>query len=534
MTALIFAGHSVVGKLAVGEIGPMTLTFLRWSLACGPIWFAARRNIGADFPVLRRRWLYVASVGALGYTSFNALFYLSAHYTSALNMSLIQSCIPALVLIGAGLGFGARPTLPQSLGAAATIAGVATIAAQGDFARIATLGFNFGDALLLIACLFYAYYTLALRYRPAVSSIGFLAGHGAGGVHHFDSAVSHGKFGGKVWRGRAPKASQCCSTPRWGRRSSRKCCIMRGVELIGPGRAGVFVNLVPIFGAFLAVGLLGEPLAAYHLVAMALVVGGIVLAQRGRGRRHENRETGRAPRCARGEVCRTTLREGVMGEWIDLKAADGFDLKAWRAAPRGAPKGGVVVIQEIFGVNHHIRSVTDRLAAAGYLAIAPAVFDRVERGVELGYDQPGMAKGMELAGKMDREKALADIAAAIAAASAGGKVGITGFCMGGTYAWARRGAAFGSVGGGRLLRRRHRRPQGFEAESSDDAAFRREGRPHPHRRRERGRGSCTPTCRFISTPPATASTATSGRATTSRAPTLAWERTLAFFAEHVG
>jgi carboxymethylenebutenolidase len=145
-----------------------------------------------------------------------------------------------------------------------------------------------------------------------------------------------------------------------------------------------------------------------------------------------------------------------MGEWIDLTAADGFKAKAWRAAPAGKPKGGIVVIQEIFGVNHHIRSVTDRFAAAGYLAVAPGVFDRVEPGVELNYDQPGIAKGMELAGKMDRAKALSDIAAAIAAAGAGGKVGITGFCMGGTYTWlaaanlAGLSAAVGYYGGGIL------------------------------------------------------------------------------------
>ena len=124
-----------------------------------------------------------------------------------------------------------------------------------------------------------------------------------------------------------------------------------------------------------------------------------------------------------------------MGEWTTLKAADGFELKAWRSAPKGAPKGAVVVIQEIFGVNHHIRSVTDRVAEAGYLAIAPAVFDRVEKDVELDYDQPGIANGMELAGKMDRAKTLSDIEAAIAAVKSAGKVGITGFCMGGTYAW---------------------------------------------------------------------------------------------------
>jgi carboxymethylenebutenolidase len=145
-----------------------------------------------------------------------------------------------------------------------------------------------------------------------------------------------------------------------------------------------------------------------------------------------------------------------MGEWTTLKAADGFELKAWLAAPKGAPKGAVVVIQEIFGVNAHIRSVTDRVAEAGYLAIAPAVFDRVEKDVELNYDQAGMGKGMEIAGKMDRTKTLSDIAAAIEAVKSAGKVGITGFCMGGTYTWLAAAqlpglsAASGYYGGGIL------------------------------------------------------------------------------------
>ncbi len=87
-----------------------------------------------------------------------------------------------------------------------------------------------------------------------------------------------------------------------------------------------------------------------------------------------------------------------MGEWIKLKASDGFELTAWRAAPQGAPKGGIVVIQEIFGVNHHIRAVADRFAAQGYLAIAPAVFDRVEPGVELkATTRTACSKGMGIA-----------------------------------------------------------------------------------------------------------------------------------------
>jgi carboxymethylenebutenolidase len=115
-----------------------------------------------------------------------------------------------------------------------------------------------------------------------------------------------------------------------------------------------------------------------------------------------------------------------------LTSADGFTLSAYRADPEGSARGGVVVVQEIFGVNEHIRSVTDRYAAAGYLAIAPAIFDRVETGVELGYEAADIEAGRDIArGKLDFSDVLADVAAAGRAAAEAGKVGIVGYCFGG-------------------------------------------------------------------------------------------------------
>jgi carboxymethylenebutenolidase len=128
-------------------------------------------------------------------------------------------------------------------------------------------------------------------------------------------------------------------------------------------------------------------------------------------------------------------KEITMGETITLTAADGTAISAYRARPSGAPKGGIVVVQEIFGVNHHIRSVADRFAAAGYLAVAPAIFDRVQKNVELGYDGEGMSSGMALAQKSSTPAALQDIAAAAAVAAEGGKVGVVGFCWGGSLAY---------------------------------------------------------------------------------------------------
>ena len=123
-----------------------------------------------------------------------------------------------------------------------------------------------------------------------------------------------------------------------------------------------------------------------------------------------------------------------MGEWIKLKASDGFELSAWRAEPKGAPRGGLVVVQEIFGVNAHVRSVADGFAADGYLAIAPAIFDRAEPGFDVGYGPEAMAHGRALAGKTARGDA-ARYRRGRRGRQAGGKVGVVGYCLGGTLAW---------------------------------------------------------------------------------------------------
>jgi carboxymethylenebutenolidase len=125
-----------------------------------------------------------------------------------------------------------------------------------------------------------------------------------------------------------------------------------------------------------------------------------------------------------------------MGEMIELKAADGAKIGAYKARPVGDPKGGIVVVQEVFGVNHHIRAVTDRVAAAGYVALAPAIFDRAEKGVELAYDDSGMSRGVALARKIPMDQHFLSIEAAIEDLAPVGPIGIIGFCLGGTLAFA--------------------------------------------------------------------------------------------------
>src|SRR5258706_3608261 len=125
----------------------------------------------------------------------------------------------------------------------------------------------------------------------------------------------------------------------------------------------------------------------------------------------------------------------TMGKMIELTASDGHKLAAYRADPAGKPRGGIVVIQEIFGVNSHIKSVADGYAGDGYLAIAPAMFDRAQKNFDVGYTPEDIAKGREVRGKVTNDMALKDAQAAVNEAAKAGKVGIVGYCWGGLIAW---------------------------------------------------------------------------------------------------
>jgi drug/metabolite transporter (DMT)-like permease len=278
LTALMWGGNSVAGRLAVGEISPMALVFWRWAIACIPLLIAARPNLKADMEVIRPRWRYVALAGIFGFTAFNALFYIAAHRTSAVNLSILQGLIPGLVVIGAWSFFGIRLRLLQGLGVLVTMAGVVVIAARGDLATLRTLDFNLGDVMMIVATVLYAVYILLLRQRPAVSSIGLFAAMAV--VAFVTSApllaieIAEGAFFWPSAKGVAVLAYVALFPSL-----IAQIFLIRGVQLIGPSRAGVFVNLVPIFGALLAVALLGEHFALYHAASLCLVLGGLWLAE---------------------------------------------------------------------------------------------------------------------------------------------------------------------------------------------------------------------------------------------------------------
>jgi len=124
-----------------------------------------------------------------------------------------------------------------------------------------------------------------------------------------------------------------------------------------------------------------------------------------------------------------------MTETIKLTAADGHTFSAYVANPQGTPRGAIIVVPEIFGVNHHIRGVTDRFSRDGYVAISPALFDRIERNVDMGYNADTVARGRQIKAQITSDMAMADLAVTRDHVAAHGKVGIVGYCWGGFITW---------------------------------------------------------------------------------------------------
>lgn len=278
LTTAMWGGHSVVSRLAVGEISPASLTFLRWFIVAGIMLSLRGQGLREYWPVLKPRMVYLALMGALGYTSYNILLYWSAHSTTAINISIINGAMPAMIFAGAFLAFGQRIAAIQWIGMLISTAGVILTGAKGDLQHLLDLTINRGDILILIAVILYSGYSVLLRKRPLVPSLVFFAAMTPAALVSslipLGLEIASGEFFWPSARGwlLLIYVAICPSL-------LSQIFFIRAVELIGAGRAGLFTNLMPLFGAGLAVLILGETLALYHIVALVLVLGGILLAE---------------------------------------------------------------------------------------------------------------------------------------------------------------------------------------------------------------------------------------------------------------
>ncbi len=283
VTTLFWAGNAIFGKVAVGEISPMLLVTLRWLGVLILLLLFARKYLIKDWPVLRHHLVYVGLMGGAGYTTFNALFYTAAYTTSAINIGILQGSIPVFVLIGGYLVFKHRVTKVQAFGVGVTLMGVVIVASGGNLTSLLELSINHGDLLMLLACFLYAGYSLGLSRRPKVSALGlftllacvaFLVS-----LPFLLIEIIAGDFIAPTTTGWVVVALVTLLPSL-----IAQIFFIQSVGLIGPGRAGVFVNLVPVFASIMAVFYLKESFELFQAAALGLVLGGIWLSEVGKGK----------------------------------------------------------------------------------------------------------------------------------------------------------------------------------------------------------------------------------------------------------
>jgi len=276
---LFWAGNIVLGRGVVGMVPPIALAYWRWTgaflVAVGFAW----PYLKLDAPVLLRHWRMMLLLSATGIATYNAMSYIGLVSTTALNVLLLQSAGPLIIIIWAFALFGDRPTSLQSAGVALSLVGVAVIAAHGSFEVLLHLSLNRGDVWIIAALVIYGVYAAMFRVRPAAHPMSFLvATMGIGSVMILPFYLWEFAEGGRIEGSIAAwlALAYIAVFPSF----IAYLFFNRGIELIGAARAAQSWHLMPVFGSILAVLFLGETFYVYHAIGIALIAAGIVLASR--------------------------------------------------------------------------------------------------------------------------------------------------------------------------------------------------------------------------------------------------------------
>ena len=279
MTAFCWGCNAIFGKLAVGEVSPLLIVSLRWFGVILLLSYIGPKAIAKEWKQLRQHLPLLFIMGALGFASFNGLFYIAAHSTTALNIGIIQGAIPVFVLIGVFFIYGTQISQVQSIGVALTMLGVCLVASAGSLEKLATLTINKGDYFMLSACVLYAGYAVCLRRVSHISTMAvfsmvtlaaFVASLPMSAYEFYSGSLQWPTTKGWV------VVAMITILPSF----IAQICFIKGVGIIGAGRAGIFANLVPVFAAILSILVLSEHFQLYHGIALALVVGGIWMSER--------------------------------------------------------------------------------------------------------------------------------------------------------------------------------------------------------------------------------------------------------------
>lgn len=275
--SLFWSGNHIIGRAIAGHVPPIGISTVRWLIPALVLWPIARPYLRRDWPLIKPQWRLMVWLGLTGGTLFSALQYVGLQYTSALNVSVLNSLTPVFIVIAGTLMFRDRIAIIQVLGIATSLIGVMVVVARGSFATLAQLAFNWGDLIIVFNMAVFGIYSAYLRLRPQIHWLSFmfmLAAISTIGTLPFFLWES---LSGFVFQPTLLTAfaiiyvsifPSLLAFAAWN----------RGVELIGANRAGPFLHIIPIYSALLASTLLGESLAIYHIVGFFVILAGVWLA----------------------------------------------------------------------------------------------------------------------------------------------------------------------------------------------------------------------------------------------------------------
>ena len=281
LAAIFWACNAIAGQLARGEITAMQHVLVRWVFGAGIMWAIYGREVVAYWHAARPALWRIVAMTVAGFSGFNLLFYLASFNTSGVNVGILQGSVPVFVILFGLVLHRTLITPLQTVGVLATMLGVAVVATRGTPWLALEIDFNDGDLIMLAACASYAFYAILLKNRPEIpGAVLFTLMSGIALLTSIPPVLVEIAF----------SDAQYAAPTLFGILLTLFVAIfpgilaqqffLRGVDLIGPQRAGIFTNLVPVFASGLAVLILGQVFALYHALALVLVLGGIWLAQR--------------------------------------------------------------------------------------------------------------------------------------------------------------------------------------------------------------------------------------------------------------
>ena len=279
LASLFWGFNAIASRLAIDEISPMSLVSGRWLGVMIILSIICRHQLSLGFQVFKSNYKWMIVMGLCGFTTFNSLYYISAHHTVAINLGIVQSTTPAFIMIISMFWLKTRINLKQVTGLLITFIGVSIVISNGNLASLLRLRLNNGDLLLIVACIFYAIYAVGLRKRPEINDVLLMTFFSyvafTGSLPGLIFEITQYSFFFPTFKG-LMILSVIIIFPSL----LAQILFMKGVKIVGPALSGLYTNLVPIFTSVLAIIVLDEVFHIYHLISLIIIFLGIYIFDR--------------------------------------------------------------------------------------------------------------------------------------------------------------------------------------------------------------------------------------------------------------